>query len=125
MKLKFLFLTILLFVVSAPGYAAGNGLNRYAMCQKDQQKAAKDLITALVQGRDQSLWATPVRDLVSAETCMLSYGGGYTSNRLYGRLAKDLKPGEFRKFGWRVFNARLNETGFELEPANSSFGQSL
>jgi hypothetical protein len=125
MKKFGLIFSFVLLLTAVNSHAADSGLNRYAMCQKDQQTAAQELLSALVQGRDQAQWATPVRDLVSAETCMLSYGGGYTSERLYGRLAKDLKPGDFRQFGWRVLQARFKEFGFELEPAASAFGQSL
>lgn len=121
MKKQVLMIVIALLLVSVPGMAA---TNRYGMCKKDQEHAVSEVLSALVQGRDQGAWSIAVRDLVSAETCLLTYGEGYTSMKLYGRLAKDLKAGQFRVFGWRIFKTRLEENGVTLEPAATVFARS-
>ncbi|MBT6337669.1 MAG: hypothetical protein HOJ48_00060 [Desulfobacula sp.] len=86
-----------------------------------QKEAVKDVLTCFRKGATAEKWGNALKDLVGAEIGMINYGVSYKSDKLYSKLASDLPPTQYPLFGFRVFEKRLKNAGYEFSSFNEPF----
>jgi hypothetical protein len=124
----FIFSIFLIFILSlAPhAFAENNSKERIALFAKAQQKAVSDILTCFREGASNQEWGKALQDLVMAEIGLINSDVSYKSDKLYSKLANDLTPTQYPLFGFRVYEKRLRDTGYEFLSFDDPFsGQHL
>lgn len=112
---------MIIFILSCTPhvFAESNSNERISFFTKAQHQAVADVLTCFRKGGVNQEWGKALQDIVMAEIGLINSDVSYKSDKLYSKLANDLSSTQYPLFGFRVFEKRLNNTGYKF----SSFGE--
>ena len=100
---------------------AGGSRSLMPVFIEKQQESIGAIMNCFLKGAGPSEWSLPIRDLMTAEMGMISYGVSYLDPRMHSRLAEGLGPTDYPLFGFRVFHKRYVDNGGIQFKAHDSF----
>ncbi len=120
------FMIIFILSFTPHAFAEKNSKERIVRFAKAHHEAVSDILTCFREGASNQEWGKALQDIVMAEIGLINSNDDYKSSKLYSKLANDLAPTQYPLFGFRIFENRLKNSGYEFSSFNEPFsGQHL